>query len=59
MKYIIENGKSQITIFGEGECVRVLINPKRIFIFEVFKIFVENAVEPRHAQSVYDGLLSK
>ena len=50
MKYMIENGKSQITIFGEGECVRVLINPKRIFIFEVFKIFVENAVEPRHAQ---------
>ena len=59
MKYMIENGKSQITISDEDDCATVIIDPKKTSIFEVIKIFVENAVEPCHAQNIYDDLLSK
>ena len=59
MQYIIENGKNHITVTKGKEIARVHIIPERISIFEFLKILVENAVEPCHAQNVYDDLISK
>ncbi len=59
MKYTIENGKNYITVTKGKEIARVYILPERMSIFEVLKILVENAVEPCHAQNVFDDLMNK
>lgn len=59
MQYTIENGKNHIIVRKGKETAKVNITSEQISIFEVLKIFAKNAVEPCHAQNVYDDLTSK
>ena len=59
MQYLIEPDKSCITVISEEEKSTIFVDQQFISIIDFLEILIENAVEPCHAQNVYDDIIDK